>query len=1044
MKLLNSDLNIIKSSGTFASNSSNTYISFTPDFVSDYGDNPVYGISSDDGARVVSYTNDTSPPTIASFVLDFNNSTVTIRFDEPINQSTPMLSDIVFQNSAESDSDEVSLSSSTLTVVDEFTIVIQVNNSDLNNLKLLPDFGLENSTFVNISSSDITDIYGNQFTDQVLGATTIVVDTLPPLLTAFSLDLGARELLLTFNEVVNSSTIDATKILLINSAVGPSEMVRLSAASVSESDNGQVVAIDLSSADLIALNMFMNLGTNITNTFIQLSSGVVLDIFGNENLPVLMAEMADQLFVDMSQPIITAFDLNLSNDTLTLRFSEPVNPSTFDPTGITLQNHFSNATYSLTLSGGNVSTAVSDTITVRLTQEDLIILKTSNEIGLLPNETYLSAEAGLVRDLYGVNSTVISASAAQRVTFLIADKTPPVIVSFDISLVNSSITIFFNEPVTASSVDVTAITLQNRVSNATVELTLSGSTGPPIQDTNISVTINFAIGDLTQLLTLRNLCSNKTNCFLNADDAFITDVAGNDYTVDPDNLNILPVSTLSTDTTPPELTSFVLLDLDEGILRLNFTEPVNASSVNFNQLVLFYDPITETEAYTLTGGSASLSGASLDIKLTTADTNYLKSNTLCNVPTICWIRITQNFVRDVTDNRVLPASPASFSDSNLRAGQIIQDTSPPEVLNFNLDFNNNTLVIEFNEAVNPATFDPTGLIFTSGINSSSTYSVLAGEATRLTTAQSTTLEISLTDAVSNKIRSTCDNDTDISTCIGASQNTTFLSFGSGLINDITGRSFVASTEPLQVSTLEEDVTPPQIATFLDLNLETFQITVEFSEPVQLPVNLSLFTLHSAATGGINISLSEGQSIYANPADKTRVTFTLSNEDVVAIKTNINIGTALANTFLSALADAAEDFSDLLSASSSALRTTNVESDTLQPSLVNFSLDLDSGEIFFTFNDVINTMSLVPNRLTLKSSLADTFTNNSYTLTGGASPGPDDFTFTFRLSSTDLNAIKSRKALAAMSGVFDVSGLPIVPVSGFIADLVTPDKVCGHT
>ena len=385
---------------------------------------------------------------------------------------------------------------------------------------------------------------------------------------------------------------------------------------------------------------------------------------------------------------------------------------------------------------------------------------------------------------------------------------------------------------------------------------------------------------------------------------------------------------------------------------------------------------------------------------------------------------------------------------SLRAGQIIQDTSPPEVLNFNLDFNNNTLVIEFNEAVNPATFDPTGLIFTSGINSSSTYSVLAGEATRLTTAQSTTLEISLTDAVSNKIRSTCDNDTDISTCIGASQNTTFLSFGSGLINDITGRSFVASTEPLQVSTLEEDVTPPQIATFLDLNLETFQITVEFSEPVQLPVNLSLFTLHSAATGGINISLSEGQSIYANPADKTRVTFTLSNEDVVAIKTNINIGTALANTFLSALADAAEDFSDLLSASSSALRTTNVESDTLQPSLVNFSLDLDSGEIFFTFNDVINTMSLVPNRLTLKSSLADTFTNNSYTLTGGASPGPDDFTFTFRLSSTDLNAIKSRKALAvngtetyidiAMSGVFDVSGLPIVPVSGFIADLVTPD------
>ena len=138
LKLLNSDLNIIKSSGTFASNSSNTYISFTPDFVSDYGDNPVYGISSDDGARVVSYTNDTSPPTIASFVLDFNNSTVTIRFDEPINQSTPMLSDIVFQNSAESDSDEVSLSSSTLTVVDEFTIVIQVNNSDLNNLKLLP------------------------------------------------------------------------------------------------------------------------------------------------------------------------------------------------------------------------------------------------------------------------------------------------------------------------------------------------------------------------------------------------------------------------------------------------------------------------------------------------------------------------------------------------------------------------------------------------------------------------------------------------------------------------------------------------------------------------------------------------------------------------------------------------------------------------------------------------------------------------------------------------------------------------------------------
>jgi len=263
----------------------------------------------------------------------------------------------------------------------------------------------------------------------------------------------------------------------------------------------------------------------------------------------------------------------------------------------------------------------------------------------------------------------------------------------------------------------------------------------------------------------------------------------------------------------------------------------------------------------------------------------------------------------------------------------------------------------------------------------------------------------------------------------------------------------AITEPIPVRNFTRDNTPPRVEEFQQIDLNTYTITVKFSEPVQLPVNLSYFTLQSTSAGGENITLLPGGSSYVT-ADHTLVQFQLDPTDIRTIKLGSGPGTGVVNTYLSVLENAALDLSGLSSVevgSSNALQVVRFEEDNVAPSLLSFTLDLNRGELNLTFDDIVNVNTLNAARITLLSNLTNTADDSTYTLTGGTSSGESDYLITVQLLATDLNAIKARSRLAVNGTttyiqitpetIDDLAGIPVMPIEGndaIMTDVVIPD------
>ena len=1015
VELLNSDLNIIKESGILAASESSTYISFTSSLFTDYSDNQISPLSPEQGLRATNYIPDTSSPIITTYSIDFDNMTITVSFDELIDPTSIDIASgtqgLFFQNSLTAPDSQISLNSSTIEVLDNFTFIIRLSTDDMNDLKAQPGFGLFNTTFINVSRDFVRDIYGNGLDPQVSEVTSISPDTVNPRLTEFSVDLDVGNLLLTFTETVNAQSLNTTAILLQNGLVGSTQYHRLSSDATPTSANGPVVVVELSSYDLTQLQSMMQLATNTSNTFLILSSNAIDDIYGNPSDPVIMAERASDLFTDMTRPRLLAFDLNLSDNTLTLSYSETVSLQSFNPQSLTLLNHVLNFTVLIPLTGGDViTTANSDTIVLRLDLDDLSSLKTNADIGQVPSQTFLSATEGSAIDLYGFNATALSPI---RVTSLVQDTVPPQLLSFDLSLVNNSISLTFDEPVNFTSFDELAITLQSSAYNASETLPLTG--GVSTLDKDYVITLEFNPTDLFNLNIDTDLCSNSTNCYITALTGLITDVSGNEYIEDP---TPLPVTSFVTDTTRPFLLKFDYLDLDEGVMRLNISEPLNPSLVVFNELRLQNSPDSSVGSLTLSGGSARITGSALDITLTRSDLDSLKANTaLCTIHIICWVYFTSDFAVDVSGNPIIePTLSFAAPIAQVGAGNIIADNSPPEVIGFDIDFNNNTLTIEFDETVSTSSFNVEDITFSNN-DSSTSYTIQASDSATVTLSpNSPFIQVIIPDSLINKIKSTCQDDTDYTTCLGINRDSTYIVFTDGLVNDPVPNAYVGSSEPVQVRNFVTDTEPPSLESFESLNLNDFSLTVKFTEPVILPVNLSYFTLQSQSATGNQVPLSSAvSSEYADVTnDKSRIKFTLSRDDIASIKLGPGAGKSEAESHIFVAGGAASDFSGFSSLprnSTNALRVSSFTSDTINPSLTNFSIDLNTGYMSLTFNDVVDVSTLNPIRITLRSNLTDTPSDSIYTLTGGTSPSDDGFIINLRFSDTDLNQIKSLTALA---------------------------------
>ena len=419
------------------------------------------------------FFDDVTAPVLESFDLDMNLGLLTLSFSETVDVTTfdftgislQLESLVVMSNESHTLSNDGRVLSDNGPVV-----VLQLSNDDLNVLKTR-NIGRTNiSTWITLTNGTVMDIIGQPVIPNENGVNSISVqdyspDVTPPMLVDFSIDLTAETLTLTFNESVDTQTLNVTYLTLTagRNITDDELSYTLTESSFTISRNLPEVVINLSRLDLNEIKR-RELATSMIDTFVFLSNLLIEDTFGNEivEVPPEDAVMVMNFVDDFIDPVLVDFDLDMNTGTLTLSFTETVNTSSLDTSGITFYNAITPAMSTETYQLGGEYIFVSnhsDVVRVNLTNDDLNELKVRQMLATEMGDTFLRITS---RDtILDMNGNRVRDPAVSQVVNFIPDDTPPVLLSFEIDMNVGQLTLFFDETVNSNSLQFDHLALIN-------------------------------------------------------------------------------------------------------------------------------------------------------------------------------------------------------------------------------------------------------------------------------------------------------------------------------------------------------------------------------------------------------------------------------------------------------------------------------------------------------------------------------------------------------------------------------------------------------
>lgn len=212
------------------------------------------------------------------------------------------------------------------------------------------------------------------------------------------------------------------------------------------------------------------------------------------------------------------------------------------------------------------------------------------------------------------------------------------------------------------------------------------------------IAIALSLTDVDALKLFEGLADSRDTTFLSLAAGAIRDV--NQFPSMPISVNnSLQVTTLITDVTPPILTDFAL-DMNTGVLNLTFNEVVLASSFNLTQFELLDAPNSSIRLPLPNLSVPGTRSKAFSIALSVSFIDDIKRN----IPRIAltinntYIIVSGPGVTDLNGFAIL-----AFPDSSaLQASEVTADMIPPELVEFQLNLMASTIMLVFDEIVNPS------------------------------------------------------------------------------------------------------------------------------------------------------------------------------------------------------------------------------------------------------------------------------------------------------------------------------------------------------
>lgn len=1090
LDLLTPDLNEIKRISQLATSPSDTYIRVARGGIQDMNGNFVAGIGDDLGLPVRTYTVDDTPPTLVSFDLNFSTERLILTFDETVDSSTWLESGFVVQNALFSEVPNLRLlEGGTVLTPDDTVVMIQLDSSDLNYIKSIPDLctGRAN-TFLRLDNSSISDMAGNPVTPLVNGRAVQVRNFTPddrnPIFIGFDLDINSGRLQLTFNETVDTSSLQVEEITLqsmLSSTAGFS--FNSSTGTISRSPDQTVLLVLISEDDLNEIKRRTSVATSSNNTYLQLSSLALQDT--NRNSVVASVLPVGNFTEDITQPALSSYDFDLDEGRLHFTFSETVRYRSFNLTEITVQSETSASpsTSSITLSGGTLLTPQDGiSMSVELSKEDLDTIKAIRRLAMSRYSTFISLTSFTVDDMNGNMLVELGTDNARMASEFTADTTSPVLLRFELDMTLGMLVMTFSETIDTVTFDFSELTLQGSdLSNDTFQFQSSSQSTE--LDTVVYITISKA--DLDLLKENRQVATSEDDTYISLTNRTILDTSGNGVIPIPDG-SAEPVQRYVRDNIPPLLQGFEL-DMNTGLLTLSYSETIDIFSLDPTRLTLQNQVYLGTTVFTLTGGSVDRTDGTVGyVTLSTDDLNQLKRlsdlGTCVRDDTYLSLVSNASLSNDTDSTSGIGTNMTDTTSSGSGSGEsdlllvldrefsshvfdmagnpvlsiheelalrvdprgCMPDVTRPRLVDFTLNLHNSTLTLTFDETVNSSTLDLPELTFHNGQGDpSQSYRLITGYANNEELVGQVVIEVVLSNVDLNELKRREDLATEA--------NNTLVSITQYLVLDMNGNRNVeiAAENSSEAELFIPDERSPALVNF-ELDLTTERLTLSFTETVNAS-SLSVegitilnenFTSSRTLVGGYFLTPESGGP-RSGPDDPVLVV-QLSQEDLNYIKSVTDLATELTDTFISITeptvtdtsGNAVEEISVLIP-----LPATRYSPDVVAPRLLMFDLDMNTGVLFFTFSETVNVSSLDVSEITLQASDASPFMDQLSFTPGNTSfdtfsVSPDWPMIEIQIGISDLNEIK-RLAQLATSNLTTYVILTTLAIADMNGNLVVP-------
>ena len=185
--------------------------------------------------QATTFTPDTTPPELLSFMVDMNNGLLSLVFNEPVNVSSISYDSFILRSSNTNATDALFylLTGGTTNSRNGRFVILNITESDLNDIKKIENlFDDIINSYLRFDYDAIRDMAGNSITSldvtEALLASDFIEDMTRPSLVSFDLNMDDEVLTLHFRETVDYMTLNLSLITLQQdfNATGMNDTIR--------------------------------------------------------------------------------------------------------------------------------------------------------------------------------------------------------------------------------------------------------------------------------------------------------------------------------------------------------------------------------------------------------------------------------------------------------------------------------------------------------------------------------------------------------------------------------------------------------------------------------------------------------------------------------------------------------------------------------------------------------------------------------------------------------------------------------------------------